>query len=86
VAGVHALGPERSAGAPFAKSTGVTSDWGADRPTFDEVLAQIRQDWEDIGHVITYVQRALGQLPSIHEQTDRSGGEVATDPGIAEAA
>jgi hypothetical protein len=61
----------------------VSRDWGAEGPTFDEVLAQIRQEWQDVGNVIASVQRALGEVRSIHDATQRSGSESV---GHAEAA
>jgi len=85
------------AGAPFANFPGVSGDSGAERPTFEEVLAQIWQRWEDVGHVITDVQRAFDEVQSLHQRVDRSaaegtadqprpGAEAATDGGAAQAA
>jgi len=64
----------------------VVRDWGAEGPTFDEVLAQIRQEWQDVGNVIASVQRALGEVQSVHDAQRRSGCEPTADPDHAEAA
>jgi len=64
----------------------MTRDSGAERPTFEEALAEIWQRWQDIGHVINDVQRALGELQSLYQETDRSAAEAAADAGDAQAA
>jgi len=64
----------------------MTRDSGAERPTFEEVLAETWQRWEDIGHVINDVQRALGEIQSIYQEIDRSAAEAAADAGAAQAA
>ena len=53
----------------------------AERQTFDEAVAQVQRDWEDIGQVIAAVQHALDEVRSIHEQSHRAGvaGPIATE-------
>jgi len=40
--------------------------------TFDEAVAQVRRDWQDIGHVIASLHRALDEARSIHEQSHQA--------------
>ena len=61
-------------------------DWGVEGSTFDELLAQIRQEWQDVGNVIASVQRALREVQSVHDAQRRSGCEPTADPDHAEAA
>ena len=48
---------------------------------FDQAVAQLQRDWEDIGQIIAAAKRALNEVRSIHEQSHRAGvaGPIATE-------
>ena len=65
----------------------MTHDPAAAGQTFDEAVAQVQRDWEDIGQVIAAVQHALDEVRSIHEQSHRVdlGGRIATEREVTPA-